>query len=84
MATGKTVSQVMPGSSSVCRLGSPKGLLVPKRCYEKAVPMSITEPNPAVLMFESAILATPEAIGGTLGAAQQPGIFPIPAPRDDR
>ena len=51
-----------------------------KGCYEKAVPMSITEPNLAVLMFESAILATPEA-KGTLGLLlNNPAFFPFQLP----
>lgn len=55
-----------------------------KGCYEKAVPVSIAEPNLAILMIES---GTPGHSGGQecIGAApKQPGILPIPTPRDDR
>lgn len=55
-----------------------------KGCYEKAVPVSIAEPNLAILMIESALLATPEAKSAIGAAPKQPGILPIPTPRDDR
>lgn len=49
-------------------------------CYEKATPMSITEPNLTILMFEAALLATPEA-KGTLGLLlNSPAFFPFQIP----
>lgn len=51
-----------------------------KGCYEKAALMSIAEPNLAILMFESALLATPEA-KGTLGLLlNNPAFFPFQLP----
>lgn len=51
-----------------------------KGCYEKAAPASIAEPNLAILMFESALLATPEA-KGTLGLLlNNPAFFPFQLP----
>lgn len=51
-----------------------------KGCYEKAVPMSIAEPNLAILMLESALLASPEA-KGTLGLIlNNPACFPFQFP----
>ncbi|MBK6280983.1 MAG: hypothetical protein IPF57_24065 [Gammaproteobacteria bacterium] len=51
-----------------------------KGCYEKAAPVSIAEPNLAILMFESALLATPEA-KGTLGLLlNNPAFFPFQLP----
>ena len=51
-----------------------------KGCYEKAAPVSITKPNPAILMFESALLAIPEA-KVTLGLLlNNPAFFPFQIP----
>ena len=51
-----------------------------KGCYEKAAPVSIAEPNLAILMFESALLATPGA-KGTLGLLlNNPAFFPFQLP----
>lgn len=51
-----------------------------KGCYEKAPPVSITNANLAILMFESALLATPEA-KGTLGLLlNNPAFFPFQLP----
>lgn len=49
-------------------------------CYEQAAPMDIVEPNLAILMVESALLATPEA-RGTLGLLlNNPAFFPFKLP----
>jgi hypothetical protein len=51
-----------------------------KGCYAKAAPISIDEPKLAILMFESALLATPEA-KGTLGLLlNNPAFFPFQLP----
>ena len=51
-----------------------------KGCYEQAAVMSITDANLAILMFESALLATAEA-KGTLGLLQNsPAFFPFEFP----
>lgn len=51
-----------------------------KGCYEKAVPVSIVDPNLAVLMLESALLASPEA-RDTLGMLlKSPAFFPFHLP----
>ncbi len=51
-----------------------------KGCYEKAAPVSIAEPNLAILMFESALLVTLEA-KGTLGLLlNNPAFFPFVLP----
>jgi len=51
-----------------------------KGCYEKVAPVIIVEPNLAILMFESALLATPEA-NGTLGLLlNNPAFFPFQIP----
>lgn len=51
-----------------------------KGCYEKAVALSITDTDLATLMFESALLASPEA-KGALGLLQNsPAFFPFSLP----
>lgn len=51
-----------------------------KGCYEKAALMSIADANLAILMYESALLATPEA-KGTLGLLlNNPAFFPFQLP----
>ena len=51
-----------------------------KGCYEKSSPVSIADTNLAILMFESALLATPEA-KGTLGLfLNNPAFFPFQLP----
>lgn len=51
-----------------------------KGCYEKPAPVSIAEPNLAVLMLESALLATPEG-KGVLGLLLcNPAFFPFQLP----
>ena len=51
-----------------------------KGCYEKADPVSIVEPNLAILMFESALLATPEAKGALGLLLHNPAFFPFHLP----
>ena len=51
-----------------------------KGCYEKAAPVSIVEPNLAILMFESALLATPEAKGALGLLLNNPAFFPFQLP----
>ncbi len=53
---------------------------VAKGCYEKAVPVSIAEPNLAILMFEAALLATPEAKGALGLLLNSPAFFPFHLP----
>ncbi len=49
-------------------------------CYEKVAPVSISDSDLSILMFESALLATPEA-RGTLGLLQNnPAFFPFQLP----
>jgi hypothetical protein len=51
-----------------------------KGCYEKAKPVSISDGNLAILMCESALLATPES-RGTLGLfLNNPAFFPFQLP----
>lgn len=51
-----------------------------KGCYEKADLVHIADPNMAILMFESALLAIPEA-KGTLGLLlNNPAFFPFQLP----
>lgn len=51
-----------------------------KGCYEKAAQQNITDPNLAILMFESALLAIPGA-KGTLGLfLNHPAFFPFQLP----
>lgn len=49
-------------------------------CYEKATPVSIVEPNLAILMFESALLATPEAKSVLGLLLNNPAFFPFQRP----
>ncbi|WP_298068440.1 hypothetical protein [uncultured Mailhella sp.] len=49
-------------------------------CYEKAAPVSIAEPNLAILMFESALLATPEAKAALGLLLNNPAFFPFQLP----
>ncbi len=49
-------------------------------CYEKATPVEIAEPNLAILMFESALLATPEAKGALGLLLNNPALFPFRLP----
>ena len=51
-----------------------------KGCYEKAAPVSIAEPNLAIMMFESALLATPEAKGASGLLLNNPAFFPFQLP----
>jgi len=51
-----------------------------KGCYEKADPVSIAEPNLAILMFESALLATPDANGALRLLLNNPAFFPFHLP----
>lgn len=51
-----------------------------KGCYEKAVPVSIAEPNLAILMIESALLATPEAKSALGLLLNNPAFFPFQLP----
>jgi len=51
-----------------------------KGCYEKAAPVSITGPNLAILMFESALLATPEPKGALGLLLNNPAFFPFQLP----
>lgn len=51
-----------------------------KGCYEKAAPVRIVEPNLAILMFESALLATPEAKGALGLLLNNPAFFPFQLP----
>ena len=51
-----------------------------KGCYEKTAPVSIAEPNLAILMFESALLATPEAKGTLTLLLNNPAFFPFRFP----
>ena len=48
-----------------------------KGCYEKTVPVSIVEPDLAILMLESALLATPEAKGAMVLLLNNPAFFPF-------
>lgn len=51
-----------------------------KGCYERAAPVSIADAHLAILLFESALLATPEATGA-LGLLQNnPAFFPFQLP----
>lgn len=51
-----------------------------KGCYEKAAPESIGDSNLAILMFESALLATPEAKGALGLLLNNPAFFPFQLP----
>lgn len=51
-----------------------------KGCYQKATPVSIADANLAILMFESALLATPEANGALGLLLNNPAFFPFRVP----
>lgn len=51
-----------------------------KGCYEKSAPMNTTEPTLAILMFESALRATPEAKGALKLLLNNPAFFPFQLP----
>ena len=51
-----------------------------KGCYEKAVPVSIADANLGIQMFESALLATPEAKGALGLLLNNPAFFPFHLP----
>ena len=51
-----------------------------KGCYEIAAPVSIADVNLAILMFESALLATPEAKGALGLLLNNPAFFPFQLP----
>lgn len=51
-----------------------------KGCYEKAAPVCIAEPNLAILMLESALLATPEAKAALGLLLNNPAFFPFQLP----
>lgn len=51
-----------------------------KGCYEKVAPVSIVEPNLAILMFESSLLAIPEAKGALGLLLNNPAFFPFQLP----
>ncbi len=51
-----------------------------KGCYEKVAPVSIDESNLAILMFESALLATPKAKGALGLLLNNPAFFPFQLP----
>lgn len=54
---------------------------ITKGCYEKAVPVNIADANLAILMFESALLATPGAKGTFLLFLNNPAFYPFQLPR---
>lgn len=51
-----------------------------KGCYKKSAPENIVEPKSAMLMFESALLATPEAKGALGLLLNNPAFFPFKLP----
>lgn len=51
-----------------------------KGCYEKAAPVSIADANLSILIFESALLATPEAKGALRLLLNNPAFFPFQLP----
>ncbi len=51
-----------------------------KGCYEKVAPVSIADLDLAILMFESALLATPEASGALGLLLNNPAFFPFQLP----
>lgn len=51
-----------------------------KGCYEKAAPVSIADANLAILIFESALLATPKAKGALRLLLNNPAFFPFQLP----
>ncbi|MCO6428561.1 MAG: hypothetical protein J5I83_10955 [Nitrosomonas communis] len=51
-----------------------------KGCYEKFVPISITDSDVTILMFESALYAVPEAKGALNLLLNNPAFFPFQIP----
>jgi hypothetical protein len=51
-----------------------------KGCYERTAPIIITDPNLAILMFESALHATPEGKGSLPFLLNNPAFFPFQLP----
>ena len=51
-----------------------------KGCYKKTAKVNILEPNLAILMLESALLATPEATGALGLLLNNPAFFPFKLP----
>ncbi len=51
-----------------------------KGCYEKSAPISVTDSNLAILMFESALHATPEGKGSLGLLTNNPSFFPLQIP----
>ena len=51
-----------------------------KGCYEKTAPVSIADASLAILMFESALLATPEARSASGLLLNNPAFFPFQLP----
>ena len=51
-----------------------------KGCYEKVSPLSISDQKLAILMLESALLATPDAKGALGLILNNPGFFPFQLP----
>lgn len=51
-----------------------------KGCYEKAAPIGISDPNLAILMIESALLATPAGKGALILLLNNPAFFPFQLP----
>jgi hypothetical protein len=51
-----------------------------KGCYEKAAQVEIAEPDLAILLFESALLAVPEARGALGLLRNNPAFFPFQLP----
>jgi len=49
-------------------------------CYEKAVPVCVADTNLAILMFESALLAAPDAKGALGLLLNNPAFFPFQLP----
>ncbi|MGJ0515473.1 MAG: hypothetical protein ACR65O_06945 [Methylomicrobium sp.] len=51
-----------------------------KGCYEKLPPISVADPKQAILMFESALYATPEGKGALNLLLNNPAFFPFQLP----
>lgn len=51
-----------------------------KGCYEKVAPLKVADPTLAILMFESALLATPEANATLWSLLNSPAFFPFQLP----
>lgn len=51
-----------------------------KGCYEKVTPVSVADSDLVILMFESALLATPEAKGALGLLLNNPAFFPFQLP----